>query len=78
MSTIKPSVKIKEKIEERGGALRSRQVAGVLDYLDECWANKNRAKNNLKFYFKLLFKKAELRWDNDNDSEIDEIIDSII
>jgi len=39
--------------------------------------NKDQVKHLLIYYFRLLFEKAGLNFDNDNRSEIEEIIDLI-
>ena len=34
-----------------------------------------QAKEILKHYFRLLFERASLRWDADNDAEIDTLVE---
>jgi len=40
--------------------------------------NKRIAKQYLTHYFKLLFDSSGLRWDHDNQAEIEDIVDLII
>ena len=40
--------------------------------------NKRIAKQYLTHYFKLLFESSGLRWDYDNQAEIEDIVDLII
>lgn len=39
---------------------------------------REQARRLLKFYLRQAYTAAGLRWDSDNDSEIDEIVDLII
>ena len=37
-----------------------------------------RAKKKLKHYFSLVFKTAGLKWDGDNNQEVDDLVDDLI
>jgi hypothetical protein len=37
-----------------------------------------KAKSNLKYYFRLLATKQGIRWDSDNDAEVEAIVDYIL
>ena len=47
---MKPSEIIKQKIEEKGGTLKSRQILGVLEYLDEQWEKDNVVSVNEELF----------------------------
>ncbi len=40
--------------------------------------HEERAKSLMKFYFRLIAERAGVRWNFDNDSEIDELVDHLI
>ena len=37
-----------------------------------------RAKHLLVHYFRLIAQRADIRWDGDNDAEIEDVVDLII
>lgn len=40
--------------------------------------NRGRAKRLMRHYMELIAKEAGIRWDSDNRSEIDELVDCLI
>lgn len=53
----KPSEIIKEKIKDRGGDIKSRQIMGILDYLDEI--DEKRLKNILDEFDKICETQSD-------------------
>jgi hypothetical protein len=40
--------------------------------------NQERAARLLKHYFRLIAQKSGIKWDSDNDSEIEQIVEAIL